>query len=422
MRNVFDQYSIPENRLTHALTTALAEDRKLRDSFIGWVCGGTPSGRKQLEIVEQQLPGGNETDEDEAVRRSLPDAWIHDGETWSLLIESKVASSLTNEQLRRHLRTAERRGFTQVTLLAIAVAKPKHKLPDGVAFRTWSEVYEWLCNNTRNSNWALRAARYLEVAERKFSDDGYLQEGTLTTFGGFPFGDGEPYNYFEAKRLLRLAMDELRQRRDLIEIGMNPSADGRGAITGSQEDNVWDYIPLKGAPDTFTKYPHLTVSIQRHKLMAVLILPNGIQGQLRRRIIDTGLEGFRDVMAEVTADLSSGLERFPGAAPTMEAVQRRYPSQRSVPILDAMLTYDLRTALPDDSGDSGVKPQRQWLEATFAAFAKKRSNFQLAVGAAFPYRMCKATTERRILDGIAAAWIGCKPLLRVMGLLYPPSK
>ena len=80
MRNVFDQYKTPENRLTHALTTALAEDRELCKSFIGWVCGSTPTGRKRLEILGQRLPGEPETDEDENARRSLPDAWIHDGE------------------------------------------------------------------------------------------------------------------------------------------------------------------------------------------------------------------------------------------------------------------------------------------------------------------------------------------------------
>ena len=422
MRNVFDQYKAPENRLTHALTTALSEDRELCKSFIGWVCGSTPSGRQRLEIVGQRLPGEPETDEDEDERRSLPDAWIHDGESWSLLIESKISSALENDQLRRHLRTAERRNFTQAMLLAIAVAKPTHKLPAHVVFRTWPEVYEWLSTNTDKSDWALRAARYFEVADRKLSIDGYLQEGSLTRFVGFSFGHEERYNYFEAKRLLGLAMDELRQRTDLIELGMNPIADGRAAITGSQEDQVWDYLQLQGAPDTFTKYPHLTLSVQSDKLMAVVILPHGIQGQLRRRLIDMGFDGFSEILAEVTANLSSSLDQFPGASPIMEAVQRHYPSQRAVPILDAKLTFDLRTAFPEGTDDGRVKHQPQWLDASWGAFARKRSNFQLAIGAAFPYRVCEATTERRILDGIATTWIGCRPLLRGMGLLKPPSK
>jgi len=34
LRNLFDQYSQPENRFTHALLTALNEDRKLLNAFL----------------------------------------------------------------------------------------------------------------------------------------------------------------------------------------------------------------------------------------------------------------------------------------------------------------------------------------------------------------------------------------------------
>ena len=39
MRNVFDQYSQPENRLTHALMTALHEDRGLLALFLREIAG-----------------------------------------------------------------------------------------------------------------------------------------------------------------------------------------------------------------------------------------------------------------------------------------------------------------------------------------------------------------------------------------------
>ena len=414
MRNVFDQYSTPENRLTHALVTALDEDRKLLRSFVRWVCGNVPAGG--LEIVEQQLPGEPEPEEDENERGSLPDAWIQDGESWSLLIESKIASSLRNDQLRRHLRTAENRGFTDVALMAIAITRPKRELPERTTFKEWSQVYEWLDNQASRSDWANRAAKYFEVAERKLLNEGYLREGSLTKFTGFPFGNGEVYNYLQAKRLLKLALDELRQREDLVDLGVNPEAPRRVAITRSQEDEVWHYLQLKGAPETFTSYPHLTLSVQRDRLVAVVILPDKVQRRLYKKIIDLGYDGFSGVIAEIASNISSNLHRYSGAAPILEARQRRYPSRRSVPTVDAHLTFDLRTAFACNSNGSKVKSQPQWLRATFDAFVNKRANLQLAVGATFPYRTCKATAERGILDGIAASWIGCSPLLRTMGL------
>lgn len=86
MRTLFDQYQSPENRLTHALVCCLAEEPSLLRRFIAWSTGTLPP-RKGIEIVEQQLPGEeSEITEDEAERLGLPDAWVHNGSTWALLI------------------------------------------------------------------------------------------------------------------------------------------------------------------------------------------------------------------------------------------------------------------------------------------------------------------------------------------------
>ena len=123
MRNIFDQYSQAENRLTHALVSALGEDAILLRKFVKWATGAAP--RKNLHIVEQQLPGEYEMAEDDYEQAGLPDAWIHDDDEWSLLVESKVAATLSLDQLKRHYRTAQKRGFSEVTVLAIDISNPK---------------------------------------------------------------------------------------------------------------------------------------------------------------------------------------------------------------------------------------------------------------------------------------------------------
>ena len=40
-----------------------------------------------------------------------------------------------------------------------------------------------------------------------------LKDGALTVFSGIPFNASNPWTYVEAKRLIRLAMEELRGRR-----------------------------------------------------------------------------------------------------------------------------------------------------------------------------------------------------------------
>ncbi len=77
MRNIFDQYSQPENRVTHALVTALHEDRKLLRAFLMDIAKcPLPKNRRPIEISEQTYPGKPEATEDETEKRGIPDAWI----------------------------------------------------------------------------------------------------------------------------------------------------------------------------------------------------------------------------------------------------------------------------------------------------------------------------------------------------------
>ncbi|HEY2934414.1 MAG TPA: hypothetical protein VGK99_21970 [Acidobacteriota bacterium] len=125
MRNIFDQYKQPENRLTHALVSALEADSRLLGKFVKSVTDGNAPAAKKLKVLEQRLPGEEEpASEEEAERRGLPDAWIHDGNAWALIIESKITSRLKKEQLERHRRVAIRRAFSEIHLLAIVVARP----------------------------------------------------------------------------------------------------------------------------------------------------------------------------------------------------------------------------------------------------------------------------------------------------------
>ena len=64
LRNIFDQYTQPENRITHALMTALSEDRNLLGSFLDELVKVTsPVSPGKLLVLEQRYPGeGQEPD------------------------------------------------------------------------------------------------------------------------------------------------------------------------------------------------------------------------------------------------------------------------------------------------------------------------------------------------------------------------
>ena len=247
MRNIFDQYEQPENRLTHALISTLSNDRRLIRPFLKRLKIGSIPPVQRLRLVEQQIPGVSVSGE-EIDAKGLPDACIFDDKGWALLLESKVQASISRGQLERHLKSAGRNGYENAHVVAIAVAAGCNGLPERTAVVEWREVYKWFRRLATASTWAGTFAEYMEVFEsRMIAKEGYLKQGTLTMFDGLRFDEDNPYTHREAKRLIRLLRDELQRRKDLQELGVDPTGEGRSALTGRGFDPVWDFLPLKQA-------------------------------------------------------------------------------------------------------------------------------------------------------------------------------
>lgn len=384
--------------------------------FVEWVVGEPPKRPDRLEIVQQQLPGDPERSEKEAEERGLPDACLHDGESWCLVIENKVGAKLTGSQLERHRSTLKRRGFENIHLLAITTREPKltaiAQIPH-LRVKLWTDVYRWARRFTPGSKWAGQLVRYLEAAEARMSAEGCLKEGTLTEFAGLPFNRDSPYNYRDAKRVLNVAMGALCKRSDLKrEFHVDPEAERRAAITGREGESVWDFLRLReGRNERFDRFPHLTLEVGREQVLAIVVLPNSMKGEFRKRLVNLGRKKFGELVEEVLRRMEATLANAKGCVPWMDVVQRHYLGRKSPPIMDAHLTLDLRTALPRGDRDAKVRPQPEWLDAAFALLANRRSNIVFAAGAMFPYDRCESVGKPEALDDFAATWIACKPIL-----------
>jgi len=405
MRNLFDQYEQPENRLSHARAVCLNEDRTLLRGFLAWVGIRSSAPATKLLIAEQTLPGDAPESGERAERQGLPDIIIHDDAAWCVLIESKVQAALTDDQLARHERTLRRRGFEVVERMVLTKAGVR---PRRVIARTWSSLYEWLGNSATRSEWSERLRAYLRAAEVRLAREGYLTEGTLTMFDGFQFSADNPYPYGEGKRLLKLAMTELRQDRSLQALGMDPAAPGRGAITGRGEGAVWDFLSLVDRPKraTFTSYPHLTLSVQADHLDVAITIPNGVTQPARQRLIDLGAEGLISLNAQILTRARRILAL--GGWVEAYALQRHYRSQRSPTTTDARMAFKLETSQPGGSGR--VKGQTEWVELFAELFRRKRANIQFGYVVHLPWDT-KGLNSRTSLRLIADSWRAMQPLL-----------
>jgi len=394
--------------------SCLSEDRQLLTSFLRDIAEWRPPSTIDLEVLEQRLPG-EETEESVDERKGLPDGWIHDGDSWSLLIESKIGLALTSDQLRRHLSTARRRGFEDVHLLAIVVSPPDEPLPADVSLVEWRQVYRWLQHHVATSRWAELASEYMNIVERKMTDEGSFTEGSLTEFTGFRFGPKHPYSYGEGKRLLRLAMEELRKDQRLqTEIGMDPNLPGRHAITGTHGDLVWDFLQLRDARGAkkFTRFPHLNLVIRRDFVAANLVLPNAMQPTLKKRLTDLKPRQFTNLLCAIEKNSRPLAKRF-NAIPAAVCLHRHFRGQK-VGILDARLEFDLRTL--SSTGESGpVKACDAWGEAARAGLMQRGINYELSIGArVFHEDEGPLWDAETALEFAREAWLTCVPMREVL--------
>jgi len=392
--------------------TAINKDRKLLRLFLcELVKVKAPIDPSKLSVLEQQYPGDEAPDEKDIERRGIPDGWIFDEKGWCVFIETKVIAKLGADQINRHRHTAERRGFQDITAVTISPNVPA-SLPAGTVPLEWRSVYAWLRRHSSDSMWAAAAADYLEIAEANLIGTEQFVEGTLTMFSGFHFGPDHPFSYLEGKRVLRLAMNELRSHKELVDgLGMKGKALGRAAITGRQGDAVWDFLSLSAATEeaNFTKYPHLTLGILSQAVEAMVTVPHAVNNVMRRNLIKLGEAGFRALAKDIVSDLKPLLRDCEGATPWFRGVQRRYPSQRATPFVDARIEFDLRTAIP-----SGGPPKTQprWLSAAYGSFVNKESsNYQIQIGVMFRYDRCPELRDADAIDLIASAWLACKSLV-----------
>lgn len=395
---------------------ALDSDRWLLNSFVHWVTGQNMRKQK-LVVFEQSLPGDEgDLSEEEAQRRGLPDGCVTDEDNWGLLIESKFAAKPSADQLRRHLWTARRRGIEDVSLLLITVHAVPSRLPDKVIVRQWWEVYAWLCKRAAHSPWARHCLEYIQVAETKEVEADYLKEGRLTVFSGIPFGRAVPYNYGQAKRLLKLLREELCQDKRLSRrLGADLAAPGRPAITGRDQSSVWDFIPITHAhhAKNHTQYPHLTLAIRENCVAAQFTIPNGIKSRLRSKLLGSNLEGFESLIQSVTTDMVRSLKGVKGFVSEVAVVQRHFLSQRSPGVVDCELRFDGRTALPKTSRYRGrVKSQPQWVKAAHDALAHRQSNLEFRIGCSFPYDTCPTTRDKKIVRAISDVWLACASIMQ----------
>ncbi len=407
MRSVFDQYDLPENKLTHALMVTLANDRRLVRPFLKFLGAKRIPALKNIELGLQRVPGET-ADSDEEGEQGLPDGCFFDQDGWAVVLEAKVQAGISVGQLKRHRKTSVRYGYEQPHLVLISVDRPK-SFPDWATHIEWKNIYRWFNKRTADSSWARHFADYMHVFEARMIAENYNIRGTLTMFDGFKFSETEPYTYAEGKRLIRLLEDELRKHKKLVRaLGIDVKEPGRTAITKGDNGEVWDFLPRKiGRGKPFTAIVHPTLGIRPLEFLIALTVPNAMRGA-RTTLRNDGVQGLGRMLSQVEKNLRPVIKKVKTAKPMIYVLQRHYKSQRSNPEKDGLVNVDLRTVLSTARGP--LKHQPGWLECIFKLLVNKRTNMQWGIDLHCPHSD-KAMQSGKALDIMVETWVAMKPLL-----------
>lgn len=384
-------------------------DQKLIRPFLHWLKVKDIPHLKKIDIGVQNLPGLEQISL-QGIENSVPDAYFCDNESWSVIIESKVQSSISNSQLRRHQEKAKKYGYDKNTLVVIAVDAPKKPLP-GVIYVTWKSIYQWFIAKSPRSSLASYFTDYMEIYESKMLAQDYNIKGTITMFSGFHFTKDTPYTYREGKRLIKILGQEFRKNTRLVHsLSIDPSSEGRSKIKQGENGAVWDFIRLEKAKSEkmFTSYPHATMVIRPTSACVAITIPNGIKGGIKKILKENGLDQFYALLKNIEHNLHKPIKNVPDSKPIIYLYQRFYRSQSSLPRTDGSVEVDLRTLVNQDNRK--FRHQPMWIEAIFNLLTNKKTNMQFGIEARFPLS-AKCMQSAKALDVMVDAWIAMKPII-----------
>lgn len=193
-------------------------------------------------------------------------------------------------------------------------------------------------------------------------------------------------------------------------LGRRPDLEDRLHITPDparkRRAGGWSVFGFRGSWGAFNESPHLLLHVGDQEVSARVILPNKARGGLWTRLRS---ESLARLMSQVSEEMAPAMASCPGLEPRLILKQRHWRTRSGPHFQDAYWDIDLRTLR--GHRDSGVKKQREWLEAAQHVVANKASNLELQVGATFPYEHCPAIRTPDALNHVAAAWIGCRPFI-----------
>ncbi|MBI2165116.1 MAG: hypothetical protein HYU29_01780 [Chloroflexi bacterium] len=413
LRNIFDQYSQLENRVTHALAHALVSDMSLRTAFSQQAARHETMGKPAI-IVQDRSGQGD----------SVPDLTILDESGFRITMENKLQlDSVEADQLARHWKRVAYGGQQSGCVLVITpdLHEPKEvqgMRQDGANIRwvPWQQVYQWMMELGRRKPTAAIALAFCEYLRQV---EGVLQkEGNdvmLSTFDGIDFKQGVRDDS-QARSLLA------HIRRHIESSGaMRQQFPGLNPQLGRKQSSYWTSIGLvrpaseEERSDPFNKHPHLTIEFEEAQFSAFIVLPHAARHEYKRRASEATLDAWRRVFADILEAILR-LEEAPKPVPYVLIEQRHWITRKGAPTVDGKVEFTLDTLASSLKVDGKVKDNEKWFSVVPSLIrTSSQANIEVQVGLHYPYGRCeKVLGDRDFPDHLVQAIGTLQPFFRLL--------
>ncbi len=383
LRNVFHQYTLNENRLTHGLAHVLISEPSLLSDFLLWATGY--SSKSDPSITVQDGSGNQD---------SIPDITVKDGTSYICAIEVKLyPNKVDTGQITKHWIR-----YSDVKVRCVLLITPDSKEPRqiaevrknnfgiNIAWRSWQDIYSWLRGSDTDNFLKSTFCDYMQQMEGILLKEGYLV--MLTTFEGISFDNNE-FDYDKARAFLNHLKKQLESSPKLRKTfpGLNPE------LSRKIVDN-WTSIGLitpQNKAYRFNNHPHLTISFEEEEFSIYIVLPYAASTEYKSRSRKASQAEWQETFQKILDGLSS-LKLTAGSRPSpfVQVMQRHWLSRRTQPITDAEVEFSLNTLVSKNRLDKKVKENPSWASVMSGLIKSSRNaNIECQVGLHYPYNSCK---------------------------------
>ena len=402
LRNIFDQYQMPENRVTNALLQTLQRDRRLLDSFLKKVIGRTIAKNEDIVFKAFKKPGADEDiKSSEEQTQSIPDGLILIGEETAIAIESKIVKGAVRpEQLKSHLEEIPSYNEKYLCVITpddsspIEDLKARGEIDINSIWLSWREIYEMLGDYKSPKN----AEEFLQSQLKEFL---YMQND-LIGFCGFEKRE-EGYDFEKANNIIRNLIRAIKPRVQEIYQGFEYEKQYYKRTKNPYQiypEAAWGYLAPQ---EDFTKDLHFTFSLGETNLFIGLTIPhNAGQRWQRLKAICQDDNLFRDFESQLF-ELRSKLPNI-----YLEFLQRHYVGRKDGAI-DGMIEMNLDTI--NGNPEEKVKKNKALWEGLRSVIARKKDyNGQLMIRTRYFFKDHPEMENENFKDEIIRATASFKSL------------